>query len=120
METRDNSAVTNTLYGDGALRSLENLFNWRITRATGVGRGDGRKLDRMPKNAGVILAPTPLAVDYDQVEQTATVLFNIHQNASGNATIDPSQTNFTFSGKEVLGLTMDRSADMYSGFSSFA
>jgi tetratricopeptide (TPR) repeat protein len=100
--------------------SVENIFNWSITRATGTGRGDGYNYDMILKDTEATLAPTPLAVYYDQLEQTATVLFNIQQNASGNATIDPSHINFTFSGKDVLGLSMDKSADMYSGFSSFA
>lgn len=100
--------------------SVENIFNWSITRANGTGRGDGYNLDMILKDTEITLAPTPLAVYYDQQEQTATVLFNIQQNASGNATIDPSHINFTFSGKDVLGLSMDKSADMYSGFSSFA
>jgi hypothetical protein len=51
---------------------------------------------------------------------TATVLFKISQNSTATGTIDPSHINFTFSGKDVLGLSMDKSADMYSGFSWFA
>jgi hypothetical protein len=48
------------------------------------------------------------------------VLFKVSQNSSANGTIDPSHINFSFSGKDVVGLSMDKSADMYSGFSKFA
>lgn len=101
-------------------RSVENVFNWGIARASGSGRGDGYNYDMMLKDTEVAVPPTPLAVYYDQKEMTATVLFKLRQNDSANGTIDPSHINFSFSGKDVLGLSMDKSADMYSGFSSFA
>jgi hypothetical protein len=72
------------------------------------------------KDTEATLPPNPLAVYYDQQALTATVLFKVSQNATASATIDPSHINFSFSGKDVLGLDMDKSADMYSGFSSFA
>jgi hypothetical protein len=68
----------------------------------------------------VSIAPTPLAVFYNQDEQTATVVFKLRQNASGDGTLDPSHINFSFSGKDVVGQAMDPSADRYSGFSGFA
>jgi hypothetical protein len=59
-------------------------------------------------------------VYYNQQDQAATVLFRIRQNATGNGTLDPSHINFSFNGKDVVGLSMDKSADQYSGFSGFA
>jgi len=100
--------------------SVENISNWSIARATGTGRGDGYNYDMMLKDTEVTLPPTPHAVYYDQKELTATVLFNLRQNDTATATIDPSHINFTFTGKDSLGVAMDKSADMYSGFSSFA
>lgn len=100
--------------------SVENIYNWSIARATGTARGDGYNLDMQLKDTEVALPAQPSAVYYDQQEMTATVLFDLRQNASGTATIDPSHINFTFNGKDSLGLAMDKSADMYSGFSSFA
>ena len=100
--------------------SVENISNWSIARATGTGRGDGYNLDMMLKDTEVTLPVQPYAVYYDQQELTATVLFNLRQNDTATATIDPSHINFTFTGKDSLGLSMDKSADMYSGFSSFA
>jgi len=100
--------------------SVENVFNWSIARATGSGRGDGYNLDMQLKDTEVTLPAQPQAVYYDQKELTATVLFNLRQNDTATATIDPSHINFTFTGKDSLGVSMDKSADMYSGFSSFA
>jgi Tfp pilus assembly protein PilF len=100
--------------------SVESVFNWKIERATGTGRGDGYNLDMVLKDTEISLSPIPQAVYYDQQELTATVLFKVSQNSSANGTIDPSHINFSFSGKDVVGLSMDKSADMYSGFSKFA
>ncbi len=100
--------------------SVENVFNWSIARATGTGRADGYNYDMPLPDSEVTLPAYPLAVFYNQQEQTATVLFNLRQNASANGTIDPSHINFTFTGKDAVGLTMDKSADMYSGFTGFA
>lgn len=100
--------------------SVQMLSNWSIERAIGTGRADGYNLNMLLRESEVELPKTPFAVYYDQREMTATVLFKITQNAAGNGTIDPSHINFTFSGTDSLGLKMDKSADMYSGFSSFA
>jgi len=100
--------------------SVENVFNWAIARAGGTGRADGYNYDMPLPGTEITLTPTPLAVYYDQREQTATVLFKVRQNATGNGTLDPSHINFSFNGKDVVGLAMDPSADQYSGFSGFA
>lgn len=100
--------------------SVENVFNWSIDRATGTGRADGYNYDMMLPDSEVTPPARPLAVYYNQQEQTATVLFTLRQNASANGTLDPSHINFTFNGKDAVGLTMDKSADMYSGFTGFA
>jgi tetratricopeptide (TPR) repeat protein len=100
--------------------SVENVFNWNISRATGSGRGDGYDYNMTPPATDVTLQPTPLGVYYDPTTQSATVLFNITQNATADGTIDPSHINFSFSGKDVTGLSMDPSANMYSGFTGVA
>jgi tetratricopeptide (TPR) repeat protein len=99
--------------------SVENIYNWGIARATGSGAAD-YNFDMPVPSTEVTLPSNPTSVYYNAQDQTATVLFNISQNATGNATIDPSHINFSFKGKDVTGLTMDKSADMYSGFSGFA
>ncbi|MDP2430868.1 MAG: tetratricopeptide repeat protein [Pseudomonadota bacterium] len=100
--------------------SVQNVFNWNISRAGGTGRGDGYNYDMTLPGTEVTLPSTPLAVYYSQSELTATVLFKISQNATANGTLDPSHINFTFNGRDAVGLSMDQSADMYSGFSGFA
>lgn len=100
--------------------SVENVFNWNIARASGTGRGDGYNYDMLLPATEVTLSPTPQGVYYNEQEQTATVLFKIRQNDTADGTLDPSHINFSFNGKDVLGLAMDKSADMYSGFSGFA
>ncbi len=100
--------------------SVENIANWSIARATGSGLGDGYNLQMQLKDTEVTLPSQPHAVYYDQKEMTATVLFKLRQNDTVNATIDPSHINFNFTGKDSLGFSMDKSADTYSGFSSFA
>jgi tetratricopeptide (TPR) repeat protein len=101
-------------------RSVENTFNWTIQRASGTGRGDGYNYDMKLKDTEVGVPPSPIAVYYDSEEKTATVLFKLKQNDTATGTIDPSHINFLFNGKDSLGLSMDKSADMYSGFSGFA
>lgn len=100
--------------------SVQNVFNWNIARAGGTGRADGYNYDMTLPATEVTLPSTPLAVYYNQSEQTATVLFTVRQNASADGTLDPSHINFSFTGKDVVGLSLDKSADMYSGFSGFA
>lgn len=100
-------------------RSIENVFNWSIERASGTGRGDGYNYDMQVNDSEVAIERLPLGVYYDEKEMTATVLFNIRQNDTATGTIDPSHINFSFSGKDVAGMSMDRSADTYSGFSGF-
>jgi len=100
--------------------SVQNIDNWSIARAGGTGRGDGYNYDMTLASTEVAMPSTPLAVYYNQADQTATVLFNIRQNATANGTIDPSHINFSFKGKDTVGLSMDKSADQYSGYSGFA
>lgn len=102
------------------VNSVQNTSNWTISRASGSGRGDGYNLDMALPDTEAAISAAPLSVYYNDQDMTATVLFKISQNAAANATIDPSHINFSFNGKDALGLTMDKTADMYSGFSSFA
>ncbi len=100
--------------------SVEDVSNWNIARAQGTGRGDGYNYDMGVSSKEASIASSPISVFYDRTQQTATVLFKVRQNDAANATIDPSHINFTFTGKDSQGMSMDKSADMYSGFSGFA
>ncbi len=97
--------------------TVTNPAYWNITRS------DGRDVGSL-YNWGLPVAETealidriPLRVVYDQDEQTATVTFRVTQNASGDATLDPSHLVFRFLGRDAYGFAMDSSADQYSGIS---
>lgn len=102
------------------IASVQSVYNWSIERAKGSGPGGVYNFgDTVPETEASI-AYTPLSVFYDSTSQSATVFFSITQNATGDATIDPSHIQFTFSGKDLDGLSMDKNADQYTGFSGFA
>jgi hypothetical protein len=54
---------------------------------------------------------------YNENTKKATVQFQISQNDTGNATLDPKHIVFKFSGVDAYAKPMDTSADAYSGFS---
>jgi len=101
-------------------QSVENVRNWTISRAYDYGRGTTYNFGMPVAETEVSLDRHPVSVSYDAKEQTATVLFRVTQNASGDGTLDPSHIKFTFSGNDVLGLRISDKADEYSGFSGFA
>ena len=99
------------------IASVENRFNWRISRAT-------RDLKGGPYNWGMPISSTeanitlfPDLVNFDYQTNTATVTFTLIQNESGNGTIDPSHIVFQFLGKDSYGNAMNVSGDQYSGIS---
>ena len=100
--------------------SVEDITNWNISRTVNTGLGDGYNYGLSVPDTEVTLARYPVSVYYNPNDRTATVFFTITQNATLDATIDPSHIQFSFSGKDSLGVSMDRSADQYSGFSGFA
>lgn len=101
-------------------QSVENVMNWSISRAYDYGRGTTYNFGMPTPETEVSLARYPVSVSYNADEQTATVLFRVTQNATGDGTIDPSHIKFSFSGTDVLGLKISDQADEYSGFSGFA
>lgn len=100
--------------------SVENVTNWTIGRSVNTGLGDGYNYGLPVPDTEVTLPRYPLAVYYDPDTYTATVYFSLTQNATLDATIDPSHIQFSFSGVDSLGVTMDPSSDQYTGFSGFA
>jgi len=100
--------------------SVENVMNWRIGRAVGTGLGDGYNFGLGVPDSEVTLSPHPVGVNYDSATQTATVWFDIRQNANADGTLDPSHIQFTFSGQDGDGMSMSGKADQYTGFSGFA
>lgn len=100
--------------------SVQNIFNWTIARSTEHGMGKGYNFDLGIPSTEVTLPYYPKSVSYNPTEMTATVLFNVQQNATANGTIDPAHIQFTFKGQDLLGHSMDPQADQYTGFSGFA
>lgn len=97
--------------------SVQNTFNWGISRASAKNAGGvynwGMPIPATEENIGVI----PLSVIYDPDASSADVTFKVAQNATGNATIDPSHLLFRFYGQDAYGKAMDLTADEYSGIS---
>ncbi|MEW5769638.1 MAG: tetratricopeptide repeat protein [Pseudomonadota bacterium] len=100
--------------------SVENVLNWGIGRSTGTGLGDGYNFSLGIPDTEVTLPPHPVAVSYDTTSYTATVWFEVRQNATADGTIDPSHIQFTFSGTDRFGQQISGEADQYTGFSGFA
>jgi tetratricopeptide (TPR) repeat protein len=100
--------------------SVENVLNWSISRAVGTGLGDAYNFGLGNPDTEITLAPHPVGVNYDAAYLTATVWFELHQNAGADGTLDPSHVQFTFSGQDSDGLPMSSQADQYTGFSGFA
>lgn len=59
----------------------------------------------------------PINVFYDADTLTTALKFEISQNASSDATIDPSHIEFKFTGQDKYGLSMNSSYDQFIGFS---
>ncbi|MEW5789004.1 MAG: tetratricopeptide repeat protein [Pseudomonadota bacterium] len=100
--------------------SVQDITNWTISRSTNTGLGDGYNYGLPVPETEATLAPHPLAVYYNPSDYTATVYFSINQNADISATIDPSHIQFTFSGVDGYGISVDPATDQYAGFSGFA
>ncbi len=97
--------------------SVENPFNWSISRATGQAMGGDYNYGLGIPSTEVSISPYPTDVYYDPVKRTATVRFTISQNAAADGTIDPSHIEFKFSGRDMDGNLMDPDFDQYTGFS---
>jgi tetratricopeptide (TPR) repeat protein len=99
------------------IASIENPYNWRISRATPQIKGG-------PYNWGmpiflneINISLFPERVNYDFQNNTAVVTFRIAQNDLGNGTLDPSHIVFQFLGQDTYGNKMNPAADQYSGIS---
>jgi len=99
--------------------SVQNPYNWRISRASGVAPGGAYNWGLSIPSTEIEISPFPTGIIYDQYTLTAQVTFQITQNSSADGTIDPSHVMFRFYGKDIYGKTMDPAADEYSGISKF-
>ena len=91
--------------------------NWSISKATPGEKGGAYNWGLPTSSRDLQIPLHPSSVYYDINTATATVSFQIMQNAAGNGTLDPSHIDFKFSGKDTYGNTMDISADQYNGIS---
>ena len=105
---------------DMDISSIQNPYNWSITRASIVQNGGVYNRGLTVPNTEATILPIPVNVTYNNAMNTASVRFRISQNAAGNATLDPAHIVFKFYGMDTYGKAMDTSADEYSGFSSVA
>ena len=96
---------------------VENIMNWRIGRSSGYAPGQAYNFGLPVPDTEITLFPYPEQVIYDASKMTATVYFNIRQNATADGTIDPSHIEFRFNGKDIFGLKMNSDFDQFSGFS---
>ncbi len=100
--------------------SVENRYNWGISRASGSNPGDSYNFSMPIPSSEVALSPYPEHVLYDSESKTATIKFTLQQNASSDGTIDPSHIDFKFTGTDLGGLQMDPDHDQFTGFSGIA
>jgi hypothetical protein len=100
--------------------SVSNPNNWSISKAVAGEQGGAYNWGQPKSSKDVQIAPTPTNIFFDPGTQSATVSFQITQNAAGNGTIDPSHIDFKFKGTDAYGNAMDASADQYNGISLIA
>ncbi|MBI5634143.1 MAG: tetratricopeptide repeat protein [Nitrospirae bacterium] len=97
--------------------SVQNPFNWGISRATGAEVGGAYNWGLKIPSTEVKINAFPISVTYDSKTSSADVTFSIAQNTSADGTIDPSHIIFSFKGLDAYGKAMDATADQYSYFS---
>jgi len=97
--------------------SVQNPLNWSITKAAVGSSGGAYDWGVAAPSTDIPISPIPVRVTYDTSISMATVSFSISQDDAADGTIDPSHIQFTFSGKDADGNTMDTAANKYSGIS---
>lgn len=94
--------------------SVQNPYNWSISRANGGPAGVYNNGTDVPRDRQVAILPLPVKVTYDPVNRRATVYFKVSQNAAGNGIMDPAHWVFRFSGEDSSGRSMDTHGDEFS------
>ncbi len=97
--------------------SVENIFNWSITKASYSTPGGPYNWGLPAPGTDIAIIPLPKTVIYNSDEFSATVIFTLRQNSTGDGTLDPSHLVFRFSGTDAYGNRMNPSADEYVGLS---
>lgn len=95
--------------------SVTNITNWSISRGNSADAGYYN--NTMPATSReATIPPMPLSVTYNSLDRTATISFRVSQNATADATIDPSHLVFKFTGKDASGRVMSSTADEIDGY----
>ncbi len=97
--------------------SVEDRFNWKISRSSGTGPGEAYNYGFAVANTEIRLPSYPDHVYYDADSLTARVQFTLTQNDTVDGTIDPSHVEFKFSGEDKWGRAIDKDGDQFTGFS---
>jgi tetratricopeptide (TPR) repeat protein len=100
--------------------SVENPYNWSISRQMGAGDGSAYNFGLAIPDTEITLPPFPDYVLYDAKAQTATMGFTVTQNETADGTIDPNHIVFKFNGEDAHGIEMDEDHDEFSGWSGVA
>jgi hypothetical protein len=100
--------------------SVENVLNWHIGRSTQNGPGLAYNYGFPVPDTEVTLPPIPKSVYYDADNLTATVYFDVRQNADADGTIDAAHIEFKFTGEDAYGNKMNPKYDQFMGFSGVA
>lgn len=95
-------------------KSVTNLTNWSISKASGGTAGIYDNGLYRPTNVGVPAIPNQVA--YDPLTREATLVFSLTQNSTTDGTVDPSHLVFKFKGQDYKGRSMDPAADEIDGF----
>lgn len=99
------------------IASIMNPANWEISRAKST--EGGYYNSSMPAPGTEVSIPKrPYSVTYNPTSGQANVTFTVQQNATGDATIDPSHLVFKFTGIDAAGRQMDTSGDQIDGYAS--
>jgi len=94
--------------------SVTNASNWKISK--GNSPQSGFYNNTLPVSSKDAAIPTaPIFVTYNSVTNEATVSFQLKQNSSGDAMIDPKHLVFTFNGKDAAGQRIDPNANSIDG-----
>ncbi len=97
--------------------SVENRFNWEISRARGRAPGNHYNFGFEIADTEIMPPAIPDNIYYDERNLRAVVSFTLTQNDTADGTIDPSHIAFKFKGEDKFGNAMDPEADEFTGFS---
>jgi len=96
------------------MASITNPGNWGISM--GNSTQSGYYNDLMPlSDKDVTIPEEPVSVTYDATSDEATVNFELNQNSTNDATIDPQHVVFSYNGQDAAGQSMDPTANAIDG-----